>query len=361
MKKVFVVLVSVLMLLSAGTAWGKILGLPETGGSIPYLSDCSGIVSGACLDSDDGKLYVWNGSAVVLAVEAVTDPSFTSVSIGGTTLNSAANLETIISAGAFASDILGYANAAAVLAGIGAPGIAANANISGEWEVQDNIPFKFGNDQDGQWVWSTANTRLELQNSSDTPIFWFDLANRSLGVAAVTAPENSLFDSDAAGAERTDEYAGGVGANMTTTTEDAEVSDVTVYYMKAGTKTAGIEIDGTDGSVSALVKVTVGSGAISQTAQNEYIICTNTCQVTALVAEAGKQLCVRNAPGSATVITLVNRASQYYELTNHSAWATANQKLVSGGVATDSICIVGYDATHYATMNYVGTWTDTAP
>uniref|UniRef100_A0A6M3IKL3 Uncharacterized protein n=1 Tax=viral metagenome TaxID=1070528 RepID=A0A6M3IKL3_9ZZZZ len=83
MKKVFVVLVSVLMLLSAGTAWGKILGLPETGGSIPYLSDCSGIVSGACLDSDDGKLYVWNGSAVVLAVEAVTDPSFTSVSIGG--------------------------------------------------------------------------------------------------------------------------------------------------------------------------------------------------------------------------------------------------------------------------------------
>ena len=182
---------------------------------------------------------------------------------------------------------------------------------------------------------------------------------KSVVTNSIDAPTLGLYDSDADGADKADEYAGGIDANMTDTTEDAEISDVTINYMKAGTKTAGITISGTDGSVSALVKTTVGSGSISQTAQNEYIICTNTCSVTPLTAAAGQQLCVRNGPGSATVITLVNRASQYYELTDHSAWATANQKLVSGGVATDSICIVGYDATHYATMNYVGTWTDT--
>lgn len=106
---------------------------------------------------------------------------------------------------------------------------------------------------------------------------------------------------------------------------------------------------------------TVGSGAISVTTKNTYVICTTTCAVTLPVAAAGIQACIRNAPGSATAITLVNRASQYYELTTHAAWATVNQKLVSGGVATDSICVVGYDATHYATFSSTGTWTDTAP
>jgi hypothetical protein len=105
----------------------------------------------------------------------------------------------------------------------------------------------------------------------------------------------------------------------------------------------------------------VASGNITVTTKNTYVICTDTCAVTLPVAAAGIQACVRNAPGSAKVITLVNRASQYYELTTHAAWATANQKLVSGGAATDSICVVGYDATHYATFSYTGTWTDTAP
>ena len=103
----------------------------------------------------------------------------------------------------------------------------------------------------------------------------------------------------------------------------------------------------------------VSTGAISVTTKNTYVICTGACQVTLPVAAAGIQACVRNAPGGAYAITLVNRASQYYELTTHAAWATVNQKLVSGGVATDAICVVGYDATHYATMSYTGTWTDT--
>jgi hypothetical protein len=76
-------------------------------------------------------------------------------------------------------------------------------------------------------------------------------------------------------------------------------------------------------------------------------------------AAAGVQLCVRNAPGSATVITLnALAASNYYELTTHAGWGTAAHNLVSGGGATDSICLVGYDATHYMVTSFTGTWTD---
>lgn len=119
--------------------------------------------------------------------------------------------------------------------------------------------------------------------------------------------------------------------------------------------------NGTAALQDAAPTTIVNSGDITVTTKNTYVICTGACSITLPVAAAGIQMCARNAPGSATVITLVNRASQYYELTTHAAWATANQKLVSGGVATDAICVVGYDATHYATMSYTGAWTDTAP
>jgi hypothetical protein len=106
--------------------------------------------------------------------------------------------------------------------------------------------------------------------------------------------------------------------------------------------------------------MTVSSGSVAAvTTNNTYIICTTTCNVTPLQAAAGVQLCVRNAPGSATVITLnALGASNYYELTTHAGWGTANHTVVSGGMATDQICLVGYDATHYAVFSYTGTWTD---
>jgi hypothetical protein len=106
----------------------------------------------------------------------------------------------------------------------------------------------------------------------------------------------------------------------------------------------------------------VSSGAISTlVAPSGYVVCTTTCAVAIPTPPAaGYQFCVRNAPGSATVITLnALGSSKYYELTTHAAWATANQKLVSGGVDTDAVCIVGYDAAHYMTYSSTGTWTDT--
>jgi len=104
---------------------------------------------------------------------------------------------------------------------------------------------------------------------------------------------------------------------------------------------------------------TVSSGSISVTANNAYVICTTTCTVTPVAPAAGIQLCVRNAPGSATVITMAALGGgNYYELTTHAAWGTANHTTVSGGAYTDSLCLVGYDANHYAVMSYTGTWTD---
>ena len=122
--------------------------------------------------------------------------------------------------------------------------------ITGNWEWQDGIHLSFGNDDDASWAWDSADARLELRNVSDVPIFWFDPANYSFGVAAVTDPESGLYSSDAAGADREDEYAGGIGASFTDGTEDAEVSNWLAYYMKAGTKTAGITIVGADNEVN---------------------------------------------------------------------------------------------------------------
>lgn len=110
---------------------------------------------------------------------------------------------------------------------------------------------------------------------------------------------------------------------------------------------------------AAVVTTTVSSGSISVSGNANVVICTTTCTVTPIAPAAGVQLCVRNAPGSATVITMAALGSgNYYELTSHAAWGTANHTTVSGGVATDQICFVGYDANHYAVASYNGTWTD---
>lgn len=128
-----------------------------------------------------------------------------------------------------------------------------------------------------------------------------------------------------------------------------------------GTPSSGTLTNTTGYSATALPAqaTTVGSGAISVTANNAYVICSTTCAVTPLAPAAGQQLCVRNAPGSTTVITMAALGSgNYYELTTHAGWGTANHTIVSSGAATDSVCLVGYDANHYMIMSYVNSWTD---
>jgi hypothetical protein len=101
------------------------------------------------------------------------------------------------------------------------------------------------------------------------------------------------------------------------------------------------------------------SGTIIVAAINTNVSCTSTCTVVPLTPANGIQLCVRNAPASATVITLAALgAGNYYELTTHAGWGTANHSVASGGLVTDQICLVGYDATHYEVFSFNGTWTD---
>jgi len=185
-------------------------------------------------------------------------------------------------------------------------------------------------------VYNLANTRWELLNPANPG-----------SSAADNVDANNIPVKNSAGTYINLTLAGGLALSGTTTQ--------TLTGAAPNADTTGL----TAANVPAPTTI-VSSGAISVTTKNTYVICTGACQVTLPVAAAGIQACVRNAPGSATVAQLVLRTNQYYELTDHTAWATVSQRMVSGGAATDSICVVGYDATHYATFSHTGTWTDTA-
>jgi len=105
-------------------------------------------------------------------------------------------------------------------------------------------------------------------------------------------------------------------------------------------------------------KTTVGTSRTTAT-NAEYVICTNTCTVQPKVPAIGDQLCVRNAPGVVTVITLSAVADIAYEKKDYSGWHTANKSMTSAGSVSDKICLVGYSATQWAIMSQAGTWTNT--
>lgn len=130
--------------------------------------------------------------------------------------------------------------------------------ISGNLEVQDNINFSHGNDDDISMVWITADAAQGIAASymwrdlSDNAVMWLIPGSNSLGIAGVAAPENSFRDSDSGTNDINlvdkydDMYAGGMGGNFTTVTEDSEVSDITIYAMLAGSKTDVLHFDGSD-------------------------------------------------------------------------------------------------------------------
>ena len=128
--------------------------------------------------------------------------------------------------------------------------------ISVNLEVQDSWNFSFGDDDDLSWAWEIADAPETIAatwmglDSSDNAVFWFDVANKSINVAAVASPEITLYDSDSDTGDtnlvdiRADQVAGAFGADFTTVTNGSEVSDVWISWMKAGTKTPGFTIDG---------------------------------------------------------------------------------------------------------------------
>ena len=67
MKKLLLLILIVVLSCITYTAYAD----PIYFNGVPIKSDCSDIKFGTCLDSDDGKLYVWDGSAVVLVTVAI--------------------------------------------------------------------------------------------------------------------------------------------------------------------------------------------------------------------------------------------------------------------------------------------------
>jgi hypothetical protein len=64
MKKT--IFLTVACIINATVAFAGLWGSSgSTGSGAVYLADCSGITSGFCIDTDDGAIYYWNGSAVV--------------------------------------------------------------------------------------------------------------------------------------------------------------------------------------------------------------------------------------------------------------------------------------------------------
>lgn len=79
------VLVALLSLFAFGTGHAQHVSTnPVTILPIIMQSDCSGITSGMCLDSDDGKLYVWDGDSVESV--GVSDADAIAAAISGDTL-----------------------------------------------------------------------------------------------------------------------------------------------------------------------------------------------------------------------------------------------------------------------------------
>jgi hypothetical protein len=104
-----------------------------------------------------------------------------------------------------------------------------------------------------------------------------------------------------------------------------------------------------------------GSGTITIPAGNSVIVgCTSTCSVPVPVPAAGYQICIKNDAGITTVITLsALGSSAMYPKADDSGYGTAGTGTMVGSAATNKVCLVGRDATHYelGAINAAANWT----
>ena len=109
------------------------------------------------------------------------------------------------------------------------------------------------------WTFNQAIAAVDATFSGTTTV-------ATLTMAGAASPQMSLNDSDAAGAAAADEESAKIFSNMTTTTEDAEVSDLWFTNMQAGSATTVMLFDGSANSVevenliNAEAGITVSNG-----------------------------------------------------------------------------------------------------
>lgn len=104
-----------------------------------------------------------------------------------------------------------------------------------------------------------------------------------------------------------------------------------------------------------------GSGTITVPAGNSVIVgCTSTCSVPVPVPMAGYQICIKNLAGVTTVITLsALGSSAAYPKADDSGYGTAGTGTMVSSAATNKVCLIGRDATHYelGAINAAANWT----
>lgn len=76
---------------------------------------------------------------------------------------------------------------------------------------------------------------------------------------------------------------------------------------------------------------------------------------------AGQQYCFEQAPARTSALTVKPVTNHYLGKTDNSAYCTQSYKLVSGGAATDKICVTSVSTTQWKVNSSVGTWTCTTP
>lgn len=86
-----------------------------------------------------------------------------------------------------------------------------------------------------------------------------DIVAGGMELSSSASPTVTLEDSDLLGS---DEEAAKIYANATTTTDGAEVTDLTVSYMDAGTPTDALIVDGSDNQVEFQVDTTLQAGDV---------------------------------------------------------------------------------------------------
>jgi len=120
--------------------------------------------------------------------------------------------------------------------------------ISANYEVQDDINFSFGNDDDFSFKHNTTSTNYEIVNAANSALWWLTPAG-GVGTISTANPYIAMYDSNAAGIDRADEFTGMLTWGFSTTTEDAEISDwalTSIGCATAGTEYTNLFWDGSE-------------------------------------------------------------------------------------------------------------------
>lgn len=199
--------------------------------------------------------------------------------------------------------------------------------------------------------------------SGDSPTFG-DISADTLTLTSIATPLFSLYDSDAAGTDKADELAATWEANFTTTTEDAEVSDVNFTYMNAGTKTNFFHVDGSENKAysdlplnSRPTYITDADGITLSAAQmNSVVYETTTGDVDIPDGECngaedvGKWIVVITDAADQNSLTSLDASNQFIITDNASALTAGNELDIDGTM----VCVMCIAAELWKVTGYMG-------